>query len=101
MSTVSDVSAVAESRRERKRRRQCGITVRNVVRTAMRLKKAGELEDASREEIAAIVLTEIVSENRDVVFASSDPTIDLDKWLAFIEALMPLIEMLIALFGGP
>ena len=53
-----------------------------VVRTARKLKKAGELDGLSNDEIALVIAMAI---------AEGDPKIDWDKLLEFITKLLPII----------
>jgi len=80
-----------------RQRREMGLTVANVRKVLVAKQKAGELDGKSTEELAVEVLNELVAANPK---AFSDPAIDWDKLIAFIEKLIPLILKIIALFGG-
>lgn len=78
-------------------RRDLGITWANVFSKTKELYKDGQISaDMSRAEIAAMVFCDIAADNPK---AFSDPTVDWDSIIAFIETLLPLILTLIGLFS--
>ena len=77
-------------------RREMGLTVRNVSRVLQELDKAGEInEETTTEEAAVMVLSVLLADNPA---AFQDPAIDWEAILAFLERLIPLILQIIAIF---
>jgi len=79
-----------------RQRRELGLTFRNVRRLLAEKQKAGELEGRDTAELAVEVFNDLVTENPQ---AFSDPSLDWDAILAFLEKLIPLIMQLISLFS--
>jgi hypothetical protein len=79
-----------------RKRRELGLTVKNIREVTKRLKDSGELDGLDNAAIAAAVLDEIVQANPQL---AQDPGVDWDSILAFIERLLPLILKLIDLFS--
>ena len=79
-----------------RKRREAGVTVANIRKIVKELKDEGKLEGESNAAIATMVLEEILSENPDL---SSDPSLDWDGLIEFIERLLPLILKVIDLFS--
>lgn len=79
-----------------RKRRQAGVTVRNLVKAGKELKAAGALEGLSDSEVAAALLSKVTRGNEEVL---ADPSFDWDSILSFIEKLLPLILKLIDLFS--
>jgi hypothetical protein len=76
-------------------RRRLGITRGNVIRTALRMNRAGELDASDPDLIMNQVVAEIVSENPEAY--KDVGAVDWDAIFAFLEKLLPLLIML---FGG-
>jgi len=79
-----------------RQRRAMGLTFRNIRTVTKRLLETGDLEGLSQTEIAAEVMLVITEENAK---AFTDPSIDWDSILSFIERLLPLILKLIEMFS--
>jgi len=94
---TSEVAAPAKL--TRKQRRAMGITIKNMRLKVRELKEAGELEGLTNEELSAEVMGQLLSENPKAFASAEEVGIDMDGILAFIERLMPLILMLMQLFG--
>ncbi len=78
-----------------KKRRELGLTIRNIAKEVAKLKDAGELEDLSDAEISALVMNNLMEQNPK---AYADPSLDFDSILKFIEFLLPIILKLLPLF---
>lgn len=81
-----------------RQRRKLGLTAGNVLRTGMRLAKEGKLDRENPDVAASQILEAIVFDNSEA-FAEVGPGIDWEKIIEFIEALIPLILMILELFG--
>jgi len=79
-----------------KQRRAMGITIKNIRLKLVEMKKDGRLDDVTQADVATMVLGELITDNPK---AFSDPSIDWDGIIAFIERLIPLILKIMALFG--
>jgi hypothetical protein len=77
-------------------RRELGLTIPNIARTAKRLKQAGELSE-DPDVAAAQIAAALAGENLQ---AFDDPSIDWTAILAFIEKLLPLILQIISIFSA-
>jgi hypothetical protein len=86
-----DVPTVGMSRNDA---RKVGLTIRNLTQITRELKEKGQLTGV-REVDSELILSKAIERNPK---AFSDPTIDWDMILAFIERLLPLIMAIIALF---
>jgi len=78
-----------------RQRRAMGITPRNMIRVVREMEKDGSLESVDQAELSAMVLDRLMTENPK---AFADPSLDWDAILSFIEALLPVILKIIALF---
>ena len=77
-------------------RRAMGLTFRNVRKQLSVMKKAGELEGKDVSTISVEVLNRLVQDNPK---AFSNPKLDWDNILSFLEKLIPLILKIMMLFG--
>lgn len=79
-----------------RQRRELGLTIPAIAKTLRQLQAEGSLEPGmSRSEMAALVLDRMSAENP----AYAAEGIDLDGILAFLEAILPLILQIIAIFS--
>jgi len=77
--------------------RKMGLKLRDVRRAYAELQAEGIVtEDMTRTEVS-IVLASRLMETTPQSF--QDPSFDMDSFIAFIEALIPLIQLLISLFS--
>jgi len=83
-------------RLSRRERRDMGLTFGAIRKETQRLIESGDVDGASNAEIAAMVLDSLVQQNPKCY---SDPSLDLEGILAFIETLMPIILMIIQLMA--
>lgn len=92
------VSALGKERISLRERRRLGLTLPNMVRVAKQLKDEGRLTaETSRAEAAALIFMSIVPKEEVKLHADWDWQAILD----FIEALIPLILLLIEIFAVP
>ncbi len=97
VSTANVVGAM--SRRDRRR---LGFTRRNVIQSARKLARNGELAGLDDEDIKDAIAADIVSENIGAwgeVIGDQDWGGFFDSLIAFIEKILPLIMKILALFG--
>ncbi len=79
-----------------RQRRELGLTIPNIAKTLRTLHAEGAIEQGmSRSEIAALVLDRMSAENP----AFAGEGVDLDGILAFLEAIIPLLMTILALFS--
>lgn len=80
-----------------KQRRELGVTFGNIRRVLAEMQSKGEIpQGATAGDLAVMVAHQLVVENPQ---AASDPTLDWDALLEFIERLIPLILQIISLFS--
>ncbi len=80
-----------------RQRRDLGLTIPNIANALRDLQKDGLLEkDMDRSVVAALVLERLAAQNPKSYAA---PELDIDAIIAFIEAILPLIMMIIQLFS--
>jgi len=96
---MSEQEVSSPARLTRKQRRAMGITIRNIKSKLKEMQESGELDGVDKSEYGPLVMTRLLQDNPKAFGDASQVGIDMDGILAFIEMLLPLILMLMKLFG--